>query len=743
MHLITRILTFFFFIFFSAAVTAQQVSGRVYGRDSLGIQVPLSGVLVTETRSGLWQLTDADGRFELTSLGSPPYLLVFSHAGYAPDTLATSAASVQMVLRKVHVLSGVEVDAADRSTTLSLLNVRPTEIITRSQLESTACCNLSESFEANATVDASFSDAVTGFRQIRMLGLAGRYAQLLTEAVPTLRGLAGTIGLSHFPGTWLKTISVSKGTGSVVNGYDAITGQINVELFRPDSADVFFVNGYANSEQRYELNLHTRQQVTPSLSHLLLTHGAMMRSHMDVNGDYFLDQPVSEQLMLMDRWLLQHNEQVEVQFGIKGIYDNRWGGSVHFHPETDKLGDLHYGTGMTIRRAEAFAKAALLFPGKPYQSLGLQLFGTVHDQQGYYGLRQYSGKENQLFGNLIFSSVLGSTMHKYKAGLSWLWDDKRERFADLVQDRRQSVPGAFAEYTYNDEQHWTVVAGMRADWHNLYGMQVSPRIHMRYAPAPFTTLRLSTGTGFRVAEPLMDNSGYLASSRTLIIAPDLQLEKAWTSGIGLVQEARWFGRDFSFLVDVFRTQFLHQVVVDADSNPSELRLYNLNGRSYSHVAQAEIGICPMDGLELRFSYRYNEVRLTIGDRLREQPYTPRHRAVAFAHYTTPNKRWSGTFISQWVGSQRLPDTQANPEPYRMPERSEPYVRLIAQVQHTWKNWEFYVGSENMTNAIQQNRIIAPDDPFGPYFDASFVWGPLSGRMFYAGLRFALKGESVQ
>lgn len=710
-------------------------------RDSLGRQTAVDGATVTELKRGITQRTDSSGWFRFSVLGGPPYLLQVAHPDFATDTLLTQESHLELVLRPIIVLSSVEVQASERSTYLSALAVRPTEIISRQQLENTACCNLSESFEATATVDANFSDAVTGFRQIRMLGLAGRYAQLLTEAIPTLRGLANSVGLSYFPGPWMRSVAVSKGTGSVVNGYDAITGQINVELFRPDSGDVLFLNGYVNNEQRLEGNAISRQQISPHLSHMLLAHGAIMEHHMDANSDHFMDQPVTRQILLMDRWLYQVADRLEFQFSAKGVYDDRYGGEIHFNPKTDKLDSLRYGFGMNVLRGEAAAKIALMFPDRPQQSLGLQLFSAWHDQDGYFGLKEYTATEGQFYGNLIFSSALGNTMHRYKAGVSWFLIDKKEQFGLLLLDRRQSAPGAFAEYTFDDLEHWTVVAGLRGDVHNLFGIQVSPRLHVRYKPAAFTAIRLTAGSGFRAAEPLMDNAGYLASSRRLVIAPELDAEKAWNAGIGFTQEAKLLGREVSLMLDAFRTQFISQVVVDADSDPQELRIYNLSGSSFSNVLQAEAGLCPVDRLEVRFSYRLSDVQLTIGEQLREQPYTPRHRGVGYVTYTTANQRWSAAVIGQWVGSQRLPDTRANPEDYQMPERSAAYTRLIAQVQHRWKNWEFYIGSENLTNVIQQDRIIAANDPFGPYFDASFVWGPLTGRMVYGGFRFALPGKS--
>lgn len=723
---------------YAAVLQAQNLSGRLFTLDSLKHRVPVGGAEVLELHSGKAQLSDTMGYFNLSLPTPPPYTLVVRHADFATDTLITGDAYIEWILQPLHAIPAIEVQAADLAMRWSALQVRPTELLNRQQLESTACCNLSESFESSATVDASFSDAVTGFRQIRMLGLAGRYAQLLTEAVPTLRGLSGTLGLSYFPGTWIRSIAISKGTGAVVQGFDAITGQINVELFRPDSADPLFLNIYANTEQRFEANLHTHQQINHELGHLLLVHGATLRHHMDLNGDHFLDQPINTQVMVADRWLLQRTDQFELQVMLKGIYDDRYGGELHFNPQTDKLGAERYGLGMTVFRGEALAKAALIFPHSPYQSLGLQLFSAVHQQDGYFGQRSYEGAENQFFANLIFSSVMGSTQHKYKTGLSWHMLDKQEKYAAWVHDRRQSIPGAFAEYSFEDLEHLLVLLGLRADHHNLYGWQVSPRLHLRYQPQLFTTLRLSLGTGFRAAEPFMDNSGYLASSRTFFIAPDLDAEKALNVGVGISHQTKVLGRDLSFWLDAFRTQFFNQVVVDADSDPQQLLIYNLEGKSFSNVVQAELGLCPLRGLELRCSYRYSNVQLTIGDRMREQPYTPRHRAVATANYTTMNRRWEGSLIAQWVGAQRLPDTHQNPEPYRMPQYSEPYLRLLAQLTHVWKNWEFYVGSENLTNFIQQDRIIAADDPFGPYFDASFTWGPLTGRMAYVGLRFVLR-----
>jgi hypothetical protein len=722
------------------AAIAQHVMGTVY-ETVQGQAIPLEGanvfIIGAAGSTGTGTTTDESGSFHLNKPENGPAQLVISFIGFVTDTVPAEGTAIEIYLKKAVELNEVEVKGSNADTYISSLTTAKTEVITIAELENNACCNLSESFESNATVDVSFSDAITGAKQIQMLGLAGKYSQLLTDLLPSIRGIGLPFGLNYIPGPWIEGINLNKGAGSVSNGFESITGQVDVELRKPEESDPFFLNLYGNSEARLEANLLAAQKLNDQWHHMLLLHGNTLQNKLDHNHDHFLDQPLNRSLSVMDRWKFNSGKRVESMFGAKYIYDDRWGGSVDFNPDADRLSSNEYGFGLTVNRGEAFVKTSFNFPEKPQQSLGIQLLGTYHDQNGYYGLREYDGEETNFYANLIFLSAFKETRHKYKTGLSYLYDRYSESFGSIIQSHTESVPGAFFEYTYDDLEQWSVVAGLRGDYFNGFGFEVLPRLHVRYKVTPLSTLRFSGGRGIRLAHPLTEGSAYFASSRQFVIANDLQPEDAWNIGLNFTQTFYAFSREGSFSLDVYRTDFTNQVIVDVDSDPQSVYLYNLNGTSYANSLQAEIAQELFLGFDARLAYKMYDVKQTFNETLREAPLTPAHRALLVLTYETPDDHWNFSFTTQWVGEQRLPVTSFNPPQYQMGETSPSFFRLLGQVTYAVKEWEFYLGSENINNFTQQNRIIAPHDPFGPYFDTSIVWGPVSDRMVYAGLRLTI------
>ncbi|MBK9733053.1 MAG: TonB-dependent receptor [Chitinophagaceae bacterium] len=717
---------------------AQEIAGAVFGRDDMGMEMPLADANVVLAGTGNGTSTDATGKFHLSKTDTSSNQLFISYTGYVTDTLKAEGTSIKVVLERAVVLNGVEVAGDRPDSYISSLKTQKTEVITSGELKNNACCNLSESFESNPTVDVSFSDAVTGARQIQMLGLSGKYAQILTDVLPTVRGLGITYGLNFIPGPWIESINLNKGAGSVSNGYESITGQIDIELKKPEKSENLYVNLYGNSEQRLEANIYSAHKLNDKWHDMFLIHGSTMQRKMDENGDGFLDLPLNKTVSLMDRWKYESGKRIEAMFGVKFLHDDRIGGVMDFNPETDKLTSNAYGLGVNTNRVELFTKTSYGFPDKKFQSIGLQLSGIYHDQDAYYGLRAYNGTEQSFYANLIFLSIIGNTQHKYKAGLSYLYDKYDEKFDVIEMNRVESVPGAFFEYTYDNLKKLSVIAGVRTDWHNEFGFLATGRLHAKYKLGPTSTLRASIGNGFRVANIFAENATYMASSREWVIVDVLKPERAWNYGINFTQQFFPGTHEGTFSLDLYRTDFTNQVIVDADADPSKIFFYNLSGASYSNSLQADVSYEWFRGFNTRLAFKVYDVAQTYGDELKLVPLVPKQRALLTITYKTPDKHWEFSSTSQWVGVQRLPDTQSNPEMYQAPDESPSYFRFLGQISYLIKSWEFYVGGENLGNYVQNDRIIAADDPFGPYFDTSIVWGPITGRTIYGGLRFSIK-----
>jgi outer membrane receptor for ferrienterochelin and colicins len=543
----------------SVAVPAV-LSGTV-GETVNGKRVPLVGATVLWLGTSTGTVTDSLGRFQLSTLPGSKRL-VASYVGYQADTLtvANPALPLTVTLRAAQTLQEVIVSGAPGQ--IDRINPIQTELITQRTLAKAACCNLSESFETNASVSVSYADAVTGARQIQFLGLGGQYVQTNVENIPTVRGLGTTFGLNYIPGTWITSIDVGKGAGSVVNGYESMSGQMNIELQKPDSPDKLFLNGYVNSFGRLEGNVNWSKPINKKWSVGVLGHASTLRKETDQNNDGFRDLPFYTQLNAINRYKY-NGERFMAQFGVKALYEDRDGGQL------SRFGPGRYTFGNTTKRMEFFSKTAKLFPEQPYKGLGLILNALNHEQTAIFGYRPYAGRQRTLYANLIYQDIIGTTNHIYKAGLSYLLDDYREQLGALQTKRTESVPGVFAEYTYIYPEKLTLVLGGRFDYHNLFGPQWTPRAHLKYDIRPNVTLRASAGRGFRVPNFLAENFGYFVSSRVIYNEAQLRPEVSWNYGGSLTNDFTLFGKKASLVLDYHRTDFREQLFIDVE-HPQEI-----------------------------------------------------------------------------------------------------------------------------------------------------------------------------
>ena len=493
------------------------------------------------------------------------------------------------------------------------------------------------------------------------------------------------------------------------------------------------------------MNLNWSHKLNSKWSTGFLLHNDFLYSKQDFNKDGFRDLPTGNQFSGVHRWQYLGEKGLMSQFGIKVLLDDKTGGELDFKPSRDKFTTLHYGLGINTQRYEAFGKLGYVFPEKMHKSIGLQLSAFDHKQDAYFGKTSYNAEQKNFYANLIYQSRIESDVHKFKTGLSLLHDVYDEQLNLTPFDRKETVPGAFVEYTYAPGKKLDVVAGLRADHNSLYGWFATPRLNVRYTPFTNTTLRLSAGRGQRTADIFAENIGVLVSARTINIvnatagkAYGLNPEVGWNKGISVDQRFKLFERDASVVVDFYRNDFTNQVVVDLE-DARQVKFYNLEGKSFSNSFQTEFSFMPMKKFDVRLAYRYFDVKTTFGNTLLQKPFTAKHRG--FANLAYDLNGWKLDYTFNFIGPKRIPSTLANPEAHRLAEYSPSYVTMNAQVSKTIgkkKLLDFYVGGENLTNYFQKNAILAADQPFGNYFDASLVWGPVSGRLIYTGFRYTLK-----
>ena len=639
-----------------------------------------------------------------------------------------------------------------------------TEVISAAGLCKMACCNLAESFENSASVTVGYSDAVTGARQIRLLGLSGVYTQMLDETRPVMRGLSAPFGLSYVPGQWLESIQIAKGSSSVINGVECMTGQINMEHRKPTDEKPLFINAAVMSDSKMDFNIASSLQMGYNWSTVILGHVSGNLYTHDMNSDGFLDEPMMLQFNLANRWLYQADNGIQVRFGVRALQDARLGGQVlkdadgreviydyksYTLQNTDNVDP--WGSDIFNRSINGYVKVGVPINEDNSQNIALIADYAYQDMDSYFGSTKYIAGQHSAFANLLYQNVI-SDSHRFTLGLNGTFDRYDEDFRRQVvlQDVDFNTvtdlmnAGAFGEYTYHYGEKVTAIAGLRGDWFHGHGFNVSPRVTLKYMPIDEIVIRANGGRGLRYSTPLVDNIGVFSTGKQFKGSYDSHiLEDAWTVGGNITYYMPFGASSNTYLsFDYFRTQFGQQMVVDYERNPGEIWFYPLDGkRSYTDNYQVDFSVDPFEGFNVTATFRYTNAMIELeGKGLVEKPMTGRYKGVLNLQYATRLNKWIFDFTASMNGPCRVYEfmkdmdgiTERNGKYY-----SPVYPLLYAQITRRFKGWDVYVGAENLTNFTQKNPIVGGDNPRQASFDASCIWGPLMGIKAHVGFRFTL------
>ena len=746
---------------------------------------PLVGANVYWAGTTVGVATDIDGRFQLKPVQSTN-LLVTSFMGFHNDTTEVTAHS-ELTIVLVSDLLLEEVDIVERKMAVlrSRLTALATETLTGEALCMAACCNLSESFETSASVDVAYADAATGAKQIRLLGLSGTYVQMLTENTPNIRGLAQSFGMEYIPGPWMEAIQVSKGTSSVLNGYEAIAGQINVEYLKPQTQDPISLNAMMSTETHAEVNASGGWDLNDKVSTGILFHAQNMSLELDHNHDGMLDMPKNTNINLLNRWYVKTGNHTG-QFLVRGLYDHRQGGLTK---EANQSANLPYAIDLNTWRVDGFMKNGYVFDAETATSIGIITAASHHNQQNAYGAeRQWDAAQTNAYLNAIFQTTFDDSAtdlwddhsHKLSAGLSINYDRYNEQFSFWTNapstaeytyqlDHWELTPGIFAEYTYTYKDKVTLLAGIREDYSSRYGFFTTPRMNVRYAPFEWWTIRSSIGLGYRSPNAIADNAAFLASNRNFVFDPaTLVQERSMNTGVSTVFYIPIGKRELQLSGEYYYTNFLDGVIADMDRDIHNIYLYNLrnvdDAKYFSHNWQVEATMEILRGWTMTAAFRYTDVQQTTFNtvanewQLRDKPLQNKFKGIITTSYQTPLKTWQFDLTAQFNGEGRMPDGFTVPEGSQQYKMHNGYIyhkwypQLLGQITKFFRTWSIYLGAENMTNFTQENPIVGERqiaegssqhgfvNPYDSHFDASMIWAPIHGWKMYLGFRWALERE---
>ena len=737
----------FIFLFFSLKQFSQNIlQGQILYNES-NKDIPLEGATVKWLNTNKGTISSEDGKFKLESALGEDFIEI-SFLGFETDTVyIKNKKNITHFLKisQENTLDEVIISKRKRSAQRTYLMPQNIVKISEDELLKAACCNLSESFETNPAVDVNHSDAFTGTKQIKMLGLKSPYILITEENIPMVRGASQTYGLTFIPGTWIESIQITKGMGSVINGYESIVGQINAELKKPLNDIPLFVNSYYGQDGRFEINTHLNSKVSEKVQTTIFAHHNRRDNINDKNGDGFLDKPLQNQINFLNKWQYTNPTKGLVSFlNFKYLNDEKTLGSILFS-QNPKYGSSNWGGEILTERFDSSFKLGYVNPNIPYQSIGFQLSYSSHDQDSYYGARIYDINQKSIFSNIIYNTIITNSRNKIKLGLNYSHDNydeilSQKSYSDIIQ-RKDNSTGVFFEYSYDNFTNLNLVAGLRYDRHNNMGSFFTPRLHFRYSIAPRFSLKGSFGTGRRISNVLTENLQVFVTNRVIQnknltdLLYGLKPEKATNYGVSIDKGFNFAGGQGNFIIDYYKTDFKNKIIVDFE-NPREVSFYNSeNNQSKSSSFQAEL-IFSKNRWNFTAAYKNYDIKLMYKEGLKEKPIQPKE--IIFLNFGTESKKvgekhWKYDFTFNLLGKQRLMKNVRDKSEY-----VDPHFSINSQLTRIFsQKFEVYIGGENLNNYKQDNPIIFASDPFNKDFDGSIVHGPIFGSSIYMGFRFKI------
>ena len=716
------------------------LNGIVYGANDKGKE-PLDGAVIKWINTRKGDVTSPDGKFSISAEGISDRRIIVFYVGYKRDTINAEGKNfVEVVLQNNFSTQQIVVESKVNSSFIENGNAK-TEVITQGELKKAACCDLSGMFGSNTTVEVTVSDILTNTKELKMLGLEGAYTQVLLDNMPIMSGLVTKYGVTSIPGTLVNKITISKGSNSVMQGYESISGIMNVLLKDYNTSDAFLFNGYLNSMLEKQINLNTTAKIN-NWKTLLAFQTVQEAKRLDENGDGFLDAPLTTRYMFFNKWKYGNTDDdfTNVTIGLKYLDEKRIGGQKNFDYNKDLGSNTIYGQTVNIQNGDAYTRISQEIGADLH--LKLYAAGSFFNQESYYGVTKYDAKQRNFYTNATIEIPVGLRSY-VRLGTSYKYEKINEDIKFLQPENKtyagpyeklESIAGVFSEASLDFKSlKSSVVGGLRLDYHNKYNLITTPRVMLRYQLSKETTIRATAGTGFRIVNLFSEYSNLLASGRNILVPKELNPEKMINYGIDVLQYFDFGKVSGNINLDFYRTEFSNKIMPDYTVNPLAVTFMNLSDAA-TNVFQIESSFSIFNNVDFKLAYKYIDQYYYHKGMKMQQPFNSKHRVVSSLHYSPKDNNWNANVSLQWFGVQALPSTKDYPVELQRPSESDPYTIVNGQFTKNFKHFEAYVGVENIFDFRQQNPIVDPAQPFSPYFDTSYIWGPTTGRTFYFGFR---------
>ena len=703
--------------------------------------------------------TDINGKYVLNNIPEGKYTIQISNVGfksYRKSVIITSKEiiTVNSTLEK----TSAQLDAFVVTGTLKEISIMesavPIKVYKPAYFRKNPTPALFEALQIVNGVRPQINCSVCNTGDVHINGMEGAYTMITIDGMPIVGGLSTVYGLNGIPNSMIGQMEVVKGPASTLFGSEAVGGLINVITKSPSETPRLSVDVFGTSWGEINTDLGIMFKPSKKLTSSLGVSYFNYSHPIDNNGDNFTDLTLQDRISIFNKWSLKRKEDRAFSMAFRYIYEDRWGGEMDWTPEF-RGGDSIYGESIYTRRYEVIGKYQL--PVK--ERLMMSFSYSNHDQNSVYGNVPYNAIQKIAFGQLYWDKKIG--LHDILVGAAYRfnhYDDNTPatQTSDSLNPKNKPdlayLPGFFVQDAISLNEKHKVLLGARYDYDNRHGNIFTPRFNYKWSPNENNTIRLSTGTGYRVVNLFTEDHAAATGAREVVIKGTLNPE---TSYNGNLNYQRFINTKFGFInfdASVFYTYFTNKITPDYETNAQQIIYENIDGYAISQGASFDLNINFSIPLNIKLGatfidvYEINEDE--NGDLKRErQLLTEKFSGTYSATYTFRKQNIKIDYSGNLYGPMKLPIVENDVRA----EYSGWYSIQNIQVTKTFKkNWEIYGGVKNILNFTPPDNSIlrandpfdknvnSPDNPYGYTFDPSYVYATFQGVRGFLGLRYTLK-----
>ena len=739
----------FVFIFTQIMVNAQDfiVSGKVF---SQGQPLSSASVFVMGNNSGV--TTNAEGQFSIyiSNIANPE--LVISYLGYKSQIIKISSKTTDLGIIELEWDNKLEevVVSGTLKPISKLDSPVPIEVYGQTFFQANPTASVFEALENVNGIRPQLNCSICSTGEIRINGQEGGYTMVMIDGLPIISGLSTVYGFSGIPQSLIERIEIVKGPASTLFGSEAVAGVINLITELPENSAKLAVESFVSGWGEVNTDLSYKYTLSKKTTALLGVNYFNYSNPIDKNEDGFTDLTLQNRISIFNKFSHANKLSIATRF----VYEDRWGGQMNWLP-IHRGGDTVYGESIYTRRFEVFGKYQL------NKNLTFQFSFNDHNQNSAYGNTLFNAGQTIGFGQMIWNKNISNNDLLF--GLAYRYslydDDTTATFNDLSSRNQAStihLPGIFIQNQTQINANNTLLLGFRYDRNSIHGNIFTPRINYKINNKDkSSTLRISTGSGYRVTQLFTEQHAVLTGAREVVLLDDLNPERSWNANLNFVQ--KFFlkkGAIIDFDLSLFTTQFSNKIIPDYDTDPNKIIYDNLDGRSISNGLSLNANLLAQEGLRVNLGATYIDT-FAEENSIKTMPYlTERFQGV-----WKVEKKWITNdiildFTGTITGALKLP-TLSNLDP--RPSYSDPFSILNIQLTKIWNNSvESYGGIKNILNFTPPRNSIArsfdpfdrqvafdstgnalptPDNPYALTFDPTYVYTSNQGIRFFFGLRW--------